>query len=608
MKPFTRRWVFFAVFLVATNGWADGIFVAPKFVWDKHKDINEPTQKAIIVYANGQEDLVLQVKYEGPLDQFGWLVPVPGKPSVRLGSMKCFYELSRFTQQQQLDLRWQGARAAAYGVDDKSASGPPPVQIVETKTVGAYDITVLSAKDPAALKQWLEDNHFYVPPDKSNVLDAYTKMGWYFVAVKIALNRWSSSFNSTSNQLASGELNPLQISFASDRCIFPLRISSINGKPSEVQMYVLAAEPLLEQGLFEQELPAIYSNDDARMEQYEQRVKQIEQRLDDERAERGLPPPPDKMPRPKMPLSAAPDEVMEFYKAGPGDLTGCARMLPRLAARSWWIMKKTRTFASDEMRDLDFGPALPVLAETLGSSKYGYIASQDISLLAPDAVPVVLAAVQGSSPALRANAAGVLEISTFKSDPRIKAAAPALLKNPEPKARLAAIDILTGNSIRDVDVFEEMLPLLEDSDPEVRDVAVWAVGHSPDAQKFAPQFHKMLTDTNPAVQIAGLRIIQLASLPISHDELLPFFKIPDERAVGISTGYFRDVRGQYDLSNEQAIPLLHNSEPVARVIGLRILGQNAAADSIELASPLLDDPNPTVQRVAARVIRQLEEQ
>ncbi len=56
---------------------ADGMFVAPKFVWDKHKDINEPTQKAILVYDDGHENLILQVKYEGPVDEFGWLIPVP---------------------------------------------------------------------------------------------------------------------------------------------------------------------------------------------------------------------------------------------------------------------------------------------------------------------------------------------------------------------------------------------------------------------------------------------------------------------------------------------------------------------------------------------------
>src|SRR2546423_14104347 len=64
---------------------ADGCFVSR---WNKAVDINEPTQKAIIVYDEGREDLLLQVKYEGPLEDFGWLIPVPSLPTVEKGSME----------------------------------------------------------------------------------------------------------------------------------------------------------------------------------------------------------------------------------------------------------------------------------------------------------------------------------------------------------------------------------------------------------------------------------------------------------------------------------------------------------------------------------------
>jgi len=69
------------------------------FVWDKERDIAGPTQKAILFYADGRQDLLLQVRYEGPVERFGWLIPVPGLPKVRQGSMECFYELSKLTQQ-----------------------------------------------------------------------------------------------------------------------------------------------------------------------------------------------------------------------------------------------------------------------------------------------------------------------------------------------------------------------------------------------------------------------------------------------------------------------------------------------------------------------------
>src|SRR5208283_5987063 len=105
---------------------ADGMFVAPKFVWDKHKDINEPTQKAILVYDAGREDLILQVKYEGPVEEFGWLIPVPNQPTVQKGSMKCFYELSQYTQKH-FETEWRYSRTksmslGAAGIDSEGKS------------------------------------------------------------------------------------------------------------------------------------------------------------------------------------------------------------------------------------------------------------------------------------------------------------------------------------------------------------------------------------------------------------------------------------------------------------------------------------------------------
>src|SRR5438876_6028405 len=83
--------------LAVLPAFGDGCFV---FRWNKAVDINEPTQKAIIVYDQGREDLLLQVRYEGPLEDFGWVIPVPGLPTVEKGSMEPFYELSELTQRQ----------------------------------------------------------------------------------------------------------------------------------------------------------------------------------------------------------------------------------------------------------------------------------------------------------------------------------------------------------------------------------------------------------------------------------------------------------------------------------------------------------------------------
>ncbi len=585
---------------------ADGMFVPQKFVWDKHKDINEPTQKAIIVFDAGREDLVLQVKYEGPVDEFGWLIPIPGLPTVELGSMKCFYELSKLTQQRQMNGLWAESKSMSAGIGDESAEAKPEVKVIEIKTVGDCKIAILSANDSGALKKWLDDNHFVLPPDPSGVIDSYVRSHWYFIAVKINLDK--SLFHSdstTSKELASGELNPLQISFATDHCIFPLRISSLNGKPSEVQLYVLASDPLLCQAQYEKDLVMINSNGLARVETFNQSREQMEQRLAKMRKERGLPPPitmNDFSPGMMKP-NARPDELIQFIKASDEDLPDCTDRIPLLAGKSWWIAKKTWTFNPADMQDLDFGPAIPVLAETL-SSQYGYISAANLGVIGPDVVPVLITMMNSSSHLARANAADTL--GRFFNDPRVQTAAPAWLKNSEPKVRQTAIDVMADNSGGKPVNIEPIIPLLSDEDAEVRNAAVYVVSEDrDDLHKYAPVFRKMLMDTNPMVRASGLRLSYASGVTMDRSQWLSFLKIPDKAAISIAASHFRGRDMQYALSEDEAVALLQNTEPLGRLIGLAILRQYADPHAIELARPLLNDPNPSVRLMAQRAMQRM---
>src|SRR5580765_376263 len=186
------RWFFAMAVLMAADWlcpgvvWADGCFVLP-FKWNKQKDINEPTQKAIIFRDGRKEELILQVKYEGPASRFGWLVPVPGLPKVERGSMECFYELSRYKQEHMEPRRVRGG--AYYGGGAFGGLGAAePVQVIEFKTVGAYQVAVLWGEDAGSLKVWLDKNRFSAPEDRNGVLESYIKRGWYFIAVKVDLS------------------------------------------------------------------------------------------------------------------------------------------------------------------------------------------------------------------------------------------------------------------------------------------------------------------------------------------------------------------------------------------------------------------------------------
>ena len=625
------------LFIAPRSLHADGGFVVSKFVWDKHKDINEPTQKAILVYDSGREDLILQVKYEGPVDEFGWLIPVPGLPSVSKSSMKCFYELSQFTQQ-----RFEPALQMAsdsLGRDESARPPEPPVKVIETKTVGAYEIAVLSTKDAGALARWLDANQFYFPTNKTDVLDAYVKQQWYFIAAKINVGKSDgfqlvtespkgqetprTSYSTMLKKLASGELNPLQISFASDHCVFPLKISSINGQPSEVQVYMLSPEPLLERAMLEKKLPLIYSNDVARATTAAGRQEEFLQQQKNRTVRRmggttsGNSPlsaqAEEAIQKTSETFFTSPDELLPFVKVTKTDLPECSKWIPRLADKSWWLLKQTWTFRPEEMGDLEFEPALAYFSEALGS-KYGYFAATSLTPFGSDAVPVILAAMQSTNPTVRVNAAGNFNgrywgygSTGYRAlqDPRFTEAALTWLKDPEPTVRYAGAQMLTDYANRHPEDAEAIVALLRDEDPMVRRAAVAGLLRFPPdiLKKYIPDFQQMLKDKNPGVQSSGLEMLERLRVEIPREDLLPFLQSSDWRVLNLAYSQLREQDGK--ISNDDALILLQNPEPVARLLGLTALSQNPEKDSVELALPLLRDPDEMARLKAAQTLRVL---
>jgi len=597
--------------LAPATGRADGCFVVSKFVWDKHKDINEPTQKAIMVYDAGREDLILQVKYDGPVEEFGWLVPVPNLPTVQKGSMQCFYELSRYTQ-----LHFEsghgvpGAADASLSPDNEKTE---PVKVIETKTVGAYQVAVLSTKAATALENWLAANGFSFPPDKAGVMDAYVNQHWYFIAARIRLGK-GNTFQIVSGpprqvpgiqsemkeKLAAGELHPLQISFAIDRCVFPLGISSVNGRPSEVQVEVLSGEPLMEKGMFEKKLPEAYRRD---REQAATNAENFRKGLLSElKRQYGDSPPPlttadeRRIQRMREIPAVSPDDSPPFIQVTTADLPDCSLQIPRLAGKSWWLTKQTWTFQAEEMRDLEFQPAIPVFAGELGAD-YGYLAADGLASLGKEAVPALIAALQSKNPVMRLQAASVI---TRLRDPRLAGCLPGLFKDAEPEVRINAA--LAAQDIWNPGFVEPLIGLFRDSNGEARQAATACLAqHTGDTSSYVSVFRELLKEPNPEIKASALRMLVNLREKFSRAELLQLAAIPQNEVVNMAVYELGDT----PISCEEAVPLLHNPETAARIFGLIALLDNANTQSVDLALPLLNDPNVFVKKRAAAILRAL---
>jgi HEAT repeat protein len=608
-------------FVMPAKVQADGGFVVPKFVWDKHKDINEPTQKAIIVYDAGREDLILQVKYDGPVEEFGWLIPVPGLPTVQQGSMECFNELSRFTQEH--FERWWGGRGMTLSAKqgEGKSEKPEPVKVIEVKTVGAYEVAVLSTKDANSLAEWLTGNGFSFPQGKTDVIDSYIKQQWYFVAVKIQLGKGNgfqvesettkqgknaSVKMATQLKLASGELHPLQMSFATDKCVFPLKISSINGKPSEVQVYILSPEPLIEKVMFEKTLLAqhrqrVASEPFAASSMSNLRVMQrmaLLYTLGGTREDLDVPIETNRIATPKQDIEPVDPLPYRYGQITEKEIPVCSKQIPRIKGNTWWLTKRIWTFKPEEMRDLVFQPAIPVFAEKLNDAE-GDSAAENLVGLGTNGSATLLAALQSTNSIVRIHAASV---AVRIPDQKLVELLPTMFNDSEPGVRMNAIDVaayrwnpkFTGKFVE----------LLQDDHIVVRARAASCLGsHAADASNYIPVFLKMLKKNNPDLQISVLRLLTNLRATIPKEDLLAFFSSPRLELVELAYSALQERNDE--ISCEEAIPLLHNSEIVPRSLGLRILGRNASSQSVELAIPFLKDKDERMRARTHKLLREL---
>lgn len=220
---------------------ADGGFVLPPLTQEDIKEgireayLDEPEQNAIIVYDGENETLYLQARYEGNVEDFAWIVPVPSKPSVEKGRTGLMEEIADYFYQLKLE-EWKTGRLDDGGIialgegeakDSEKAPKPKKVRVVEAKRVGIYDLTVLEATDPEALSGWLKKHDFKLPDteEAKEILDYYIKRKMYFCALRIC-----KGSRRPSKKISKGWIQPVAISFRAEQPYYPLRITAIHSR------------------------------------------------------------------------------------------------------------------------------------------------------------------------------------------------------------------------------------------------------------------------------------------------------------------------------------------------------------------------------------------
>jgi hypothetical protein len=154
------------------------------------------------------------------------IFPVPARATVQLADARVFDALRELTKPLVKD---QFMLLPIFGAASPSQ---PSVTLLERQTLGPFDVSTLAATDANALGDWLATNGYNLAPEITNVLEAYVAQNWYYIAVRLSPGAGEEQLK--------GALDPLWITFAYDRIVYPMRPSALARGNLTVFMYVLA--------------------------------------------------------------------------------------------------------------------------------------------------------------------------------------------------------------------------------------------------------------------------------------------------------------------------------------------------------------------------------
>jgi hypothetical protein len=208
----------------------------------KGKDVLQPAQKAFITWdpVEQVESFTVQPKFEGNASDFGMVIPTPSRPKLDEMPRDFFKLLAVFTILEPMDMdkykRLQWSKSAMAGNAESSTRRKDTVRVLEAGIVGSLDYKIIVAERADDLYTWLKANRYSYAGDDST-LDFYIKKRWFFTVMKID----PLQMKRTRDGSFEGEVTPTRFTFASDKLIYPLKITQISVKDTTEALFYVQA-------------------------------------------------------------------------------------------------------------------------------------------------------------------------------------------------------------------------------------------------------------------------------------------------------------------------------------------------------------------------------
>jgi hypothetical protein len=252
MRGSRTRWLVVAALAAAGLG-PPTVEAACCYFSAKDKDILQPAQKAFLTWDPQEqiESFTVQPRFEGNALDFGMVIPTPARPRLDEMPRDFFKELAVFTilkkreypeskllpDQRRLAMSGLGRGRAPGGMGgvllEKAKSS---VRVLEAGVVGTLDYKVIVADQAGDLFTWLKEHKYNYAGDQAT-LDFYIQKRWFFTVMKIDTMQMKRNADGT----FTGDVSPTRFQFASEKLIYPLRITRLSVRDkTEALFYVQA--------------------------------------------------------------------------------------------------------------------------------------------------------------------------------------------------------------------------------------------------------------------------------------------------------------------------------------------------------------------------------
>ena len=228
---------------------------------------SDGTARALLVWKDNVEHYVIDPGLRGNAQDFGMAVAFPSRPEISKAPDNLFNELFEYTKPIIPPRASFRNDAGSFFGATQSVPQEQVVTVIETKDVGDFTTTVLTATDSQALLEWLNQNGYKAKNSDLQNFDYYIqKGGYYFVALKL-------STTSTDTSTSDYKLTPIEFTFSTPQNFIPLRLVRGTSEHNvQFTLYTLSPQPLIINGaglMFSNTLPQQLPSDISSLNKYQ---------------------------------------------------------------------------------------------------------------------------------------------------------------------------------------------------------------------------------------------------------------------------------------------------------------------------------------------------